>query len=66
MSYSFTLTQTTTFTRTHARHIAAKVATDLKRMHRLYGAPSDRWIADFEAEVIELLKEGYLVLQSHI
>ena len=60
MSYSFTLTQTTTFTRTHARHIAAKVATDLKRMQRLYGEPSDRWIADFEAEVIEFLKEGYL------
>ena len=60
MSYSFTLTETTTFTRTHARHIAAKVATDLKRMQRLYGAPSGRRIADFETEVAELLKEGYL------
>ena len=60
MSYSFALTQTTTFTRTHARHIAAKVATDLKRMQRLYGAPSDHWITGYETEVTELLKEGYL------
>ena len=60
MSSSFTITETTTFTRTHARHIAAKVATDLKRMQRLYGEPSDRRIADFETEVIELLKDGYL------
>ena len=60
MSSSFTLTETTTFTRTHARHIAAKVATDLKRMQRLYGEPSDRRIADFETEVTELLKDGYL------
>ena len=60
MSYSYTVTETTTFTRTHARHIAAKVATDLKRMQRFYGEPSDNWIDAFEAEVIELLKEGFL------
>jgi hypothetical protein len=45
---------------THARHMAAKVATDLKRMQRLYGDPADARIANFEAEVIEFLKEGYL------
>ena len=60
MSSSFTRTETTTFTRTHAKHLAAKVATDLKRMQRLYGEPDDGWIADFEAEVIEFLKDGYL------
>lgn len=60
MTYSYTLAETTTFTLTHARHMAAKVATDLKRMQRLYGYPSDGDIADYEAEVIELLKEGYL------
>ena len=30
MSYSFTATETKTFTLTHARHLAAKVAADLK------------------------------------
>jgi len=60
MSSSYTVSETTTFTVTHARHIAAKVATDLKRMQRLYGAPSDGDIARYEAEVIELLKAGYL------
>jgi len=60
MSYSYTVTDTTTFTRTHARHIAAKVATDLKRMQRFYGQPSNNWIADFELEVVEFLKEGLL------
>ena len=60
MSFSDTTTQTTTFALTHARHIGAKVATDLKRMQRFYGQPSDGYIADFETEVVELLKEGYL------
>lgn len=58
MSYSYT--ETATFTVTHARHIAAKVATDLKRLQRLYGQPTDTRITEFEAEVIELLKHGYL------
>lgn len=60
MSYSYTYAETTSFTATHAKHIAAKVATDLKRMQRFYGQPSDDAIANYEAEVIELLKEGYL------
>lgn len=57
---SHSVTDTATFTRTHAVHIAAKVATDLKRMQRFYGEPSDEWIRKFEAEVIELLKGGYM------
>ena len=60
MSTSFSVSESTSFTITHARHMAAKVATDLKRMQRLYGAPSDANIADYETEVIELLKAGYL------
>jgi hypothetical protein len=60
MSYSYTIAEAQTFTVTHARHMAAKVATDLKRMQRLYGKPSDADIANYEAEVIELLKAGYL------
>lgn len=65
MSSSFTITEASTFTVTHARHMAAKVATDLKRLQRLYGAPSDSSIADYEAEVIELLKAGYLGTVSY-
>ena len=60
MSYSFTVSETTTFTVTHARHMAAKVAADLKRMQRFYGSPSDAAIAQYEDEVIGLLKAGYL------
>jgi hypothetical protein len=60
MSYSYTLSETETFTVTHARHMAAKVATDLKRMQRLYGSPGDLAIAGYEAEITEFLKAGYL------
>jgi len=60
MSYSYTLSETTTFTVTHAKHMAAKVATDLKRLQRLYGEPSDSAISGYESEVTELLKAGYL------
>lgn len=57
---SFTYTGTQTFTATHAKHIAAKVATDLKRIQRFYGHPIDRRIEQYETEVVELLKKGYL------
>lgn len=60
MSYSNTQTGTTSFTETHAKHIASKVATDLKRMQRFYGEPSDARISTFESELIEFLKKGYL------
>jgi hypothetical protein len=60
MSTSFTLSETTTFTITHARYMAAKVATDLKRMQRFYGSPTDIDITEYETEVTELLKGGYL------
>ena len=65
MSTSYTVTETTTFTVTHAKHMAAKVAADLKRMQRLYGKPEDQDIASYEAEVVELLKAGYLGTVSY-
>jgi hypothetical protein len=65
MSTSYTVTETTTFTVTHARHMAAKVAADLKRMQRLYGKPGDPDITSYEAEVVELLKAGYLGTVSY-
>lgn len=59
MSSSYTLSQT--FTVTHARHMAAKVAADLKRLQRFYpGCVTDTQIVEFEAEVVALLKAGYL------
>jgi hypothetical protein len=60
MTTSFTFSESASFTVTHARHMAAKVATDLKRIQRLYGAPSDLSIADYEAELIGLMKADYL------
>lgn len=60
MSYSSTITTTTSFTVTHARHISAKVVTDLKRMQRLYGSPSDEEIVEYATELILLLKYGYI------
>jgi len=49
-----------TFTLTHAKYLGAKVATDLKRIQRFYGAPNDERIQEYEEEIIALLKEGYL------
>ena len=57
---TYTVTTTDTFSYTHARHIAAKVATDLKRIQRFYGRPSNKDIDDYQAEITELLKAGYL------
>lgn len=61
MSISYTSSESYSFTVTHARHLASKVAADLKRIQRLYpGGPSDTAIELFEEELIELLKGGYL------
>jgi hypothetical protein len=59
MSTSFSISESQTFTITNAIHMAAKVATDLKRMQRLYGSPSDAEISAYEKEAIALLKAGY-------
>jgi len=56
MSYSFAFSESNTFTVTHARYMASKIATDLKRIQRFYGAPSDDAIARYENEITDLLK----------
>jgi hypothetical protein len=56
MSGTFTLTATESFTIVHARYMASKVATDLKRFQRFYGSPSDAWIDNYERELAQLLK----------
>ena len=60
MSYSFTNSSTQTFTFTHAKELASKVSTDLKRIQRFYGSPTDAQISDYEQELIEYLKAGLL------
>ncbi len=58
MTNSYTVQDT--FTILDAKHIAARVATDLRRMQRFYGSPSDLRITSFETEIVSLLKAGYL------
>jgi hypothetical protein len=60
MSYSYTRTSTETFTRTIARYIASKVATDLHRMYSYYGQPSLERIDDYLEELTELLVGDYV------
>src|ERR1043165_4277973 len=56
MSATYSQSFSETFTLLHARQIASKVATDLRRFQRFYNSPSDRWIADYELEITYLLK----------
>jgi hypothetical protein len=53
---SYTLSNTQTATITNAKYLASKVATDLTRFQRFYGSPSDKDIANYEAELTTLLK----------
>lgn len=57
---SSTYTYNQTFTITHAKYLASKLAADLKRVQRLYGSPSDSSISSYEQEMTQLLKAGYL------
>ncbi len=60
MSSTYTDTASRTFTRLHAKKISYRVATDLKRIQRLYDVPTDQEIEDYDGELIELLTAGYL------
>ena len=55
-NYTTTTTISDTFTITHAKHIASKVATDLLRFQRFYGSPSNHWISMYEKELTIFLK----------
>ncbi|SDR44539.1 hypothetical protein SAMN05519103_03230 [Rhizobiales bacterium GAS113] len=65
MSHSTTFADSVTFSHSHAVHMAAKVATDLKRMQRFYGKPTDAEIAEFEAEIVVMLKGKFLIEISY-
>ncbi len=58
-SFSYTAPESESFSYTDAKHMAAKMAADLKRMQRFYGHPTDLQIYQYEAEAIALLKAGY-------
>jgi hypothetical protein len=53
-------THTSTFTITHAEYLASKIAADLFQMQRIYGYPSSDTIANYQQEVVLLIKEGFL------
>jgi hypothetical protein len=55
-----TFTTTTTFTRTHAKHLAAKVIADLYQCSVLYDHPDADHIASYETELIEMLSNEYV------
>lgn len=57
-----TLSHTTTesWSRTHARYVAGKVAADLRQMQQAYGLPSDDQIEKLATELTELLAGGYV------
>lgn len=60
MSNIGTFTKTETFTLTHARYIASKVAADLRRFCAYYGQPSDATIDIYVDELTELLVGNYV------
>jgi hypothetical protein len=55
-----TFTTTATFTRTHAKHLAAKVVSDLYQCSLLYDSPGASSLTDYEAELVELLAGEYV------
>ena len=57
---SSTGTTASTFTRTNARHIASKVAADLRQMRLFYGEPSADRIDEFVTEFVEMLANKWM------
>jgi len=57
---TFTHTTTATFTVTHAKHLASKIAADLNACSRLHGQPSVTAVENYSDELVELLRYGYL------
>jgi hypothetical protein len=55
-SYSIT----DSFTITHARHIASRIAADLDLFSRFYGYPDRDQIPDYLEEIAQYLAKGYL------
>lgn len=58
MSYSYT--KSSTFTITHARELASKVAGDMHLCAAYYGKPSEQRIREYAEELAQYLNEGYV------
>lgn len=65
MSLSYAITESESFTVTHARQIASKVAADLLRFQNFYEKPSSTTIDDYEEELVALLKADYLATVTY-
>lgn len=57
---TYTTTKTNTFTITHARYLASKVAADMHLCAQYYGNPSEQNIRDYAEELAQYINEGYL------
>ena len=57
---TFTSSSTATFTLTHARHLASKFAADMNVCRRYYGEPTQNRVDDYNRELTELLRHGYI------
>ena len=55
-----TYTTSETFTLTHAKYLASKVAADLLQMQMFYSSPSNEKINQYISELTTLLVHGYL------
>jgi hypothetical protein len=55
-----TFTTSATFTRTHAKHLAAKVIADLYQCSIFYDRPAVDDIEDYETELVEMLANEYV------
>ena len=61
MTTSFTTSATESFTLTHARRLAAKVAADMHQCRQLYGkGPSEADIERYQEELVVMLAGKYL------
>jgi len=58
MSYSYSTTES--FTLTHARRLAARVAADMHQCQRFYDKPIDTQIENYQEELTVLLHGGYV------
>ena len=57
---AFSFSHSSTFTITHAKYLASKIAADLNVCSRLHGRPTVSQVESYNEELIELLRHGYL------
>lgn len=60
MTQSYTRTQAETFSLTHAKYLASKVAADLHLCSIYYGHPTKERVLEYEQELIEMLRGSFV------